>query len=434
MECDFVMKKDDFSVAVVGLGYVGLPLAVALAKHFKLTGFDLNQSKISSLKSGKDPLNELSDEELKAVNIAYCSDPSCLKECNFIIVAVPTPVTKANLPDLTPITKASEMVGKNLRSGSTVIFESTVYPGVTEEVALPIIEQFSNLKCGSDWFIGYSPERINPGDREHTIDKITKIVSGMDNETLEKAAFVYGAITKVHKAESIKVAEAAKVIENIQRDLNIGLMNELSKIFRRLDIDTQEVLKAAGTKWNFHNYKPGLVGGHCIGVDPYYLTHKAQELGYHPRIILAGRELNDGMAKYVAENTIKLMINAGQTIKAANVLILGLTFKENVKDSRNSKVKDVIAEIKSFGASVEACDPYLSQEELDHEGFGVKNKGLSSLGKYDAVILAVPHKEFAGLSLKSLDKLFKEKKVLIDIKGFYDKEEAKRLGFEYFRL
>jgi UDP-N-acetyl-D-galactosamine dehydrogenase len=371
---------------------------------------------------------------LKSVKINYTTNASDLKKCNFIVAAVPTPITKGKTPDLLPVERAAETIGKNLSKGTLVVFESTVYPGVTEEIAAPIIEKLSGLKYGKEWKIAYSPERINPGDKEHTIDKVTKIVSGMDQETLEKVAFVYGQITTVHKAESIKVAEAAKVIENIQRDLNIALMNELSLIFGRLDIDTQAVLNAAGTKWNFHKYKPGLVGGHCIGVDPYYLTYRAQELGYQPQVILAGRQINDNMAKYVAEQTIKALIHAGKTIKGARVLILGLTFKENVKDARNSKTKEVIKELQDYGVDVIANDPYLDQHEIEEENFNVKKVSLESAVGVDCIILTVPHKEFIGKKIREYSKVYKDKKIFYDIKGHYDKAEAEKEGFIYLRL
>jgi UDP-N-acetyl-D-glucosamine/UDP-N-acetyl-D-galactosamine dehydrogenase len=429
-----LMKTDDFRVCVLGLGYVGLPLAVALGKHFRLVGLDINSRKIESLKNGVDPMNEIPRKDLKATRISYTTDPAEMRKSNFIIAAVPTPITKANIPDLSPIEKASEAIGKNLVRGSIVVFESTVYPGVTEEIAVPIIEKLSGLKCGIDWKVGYSPERINPGDKEHTIHSVVKVVSGMDKDSLEKVAFVYGQITKVHRAESIKVAEAAKIIENIQRDLNIALMNELSLIFERMGIDLNQVLCAAGTKWNFHKYKPGLVGGHCIGVDPYYLTHKAQELGYQPKVILAGRQINDGMAKHVAELTIKGLNKLGKVIRGSRVLILGLTFKENVKDARNSKTRDVIHELQEYGVDVIACDPNLDQHEVDAEEFNVKNIPLKNVGKVDGIILTVPHKEFMVMKLADYAKLYHDGKLLVDVKGCLDMEEARKLGFTYIRL
>jgi UDP-N-acetyl-D-glucosamine/UDP-N-acetyl-D-galactosamine dehydrogenase len=428
------MKTEDFKICIVGLGYVGLPLAVTLSKKLNVTGFDINSSKIASLKNSTDPMGELTCAELREAKIDYTTEEKAISRSNFIISAVPTPITRAKTPDLTPVIRASETIGRNISPGSIVVFESTVYPGVCEEVVVPIIEKISGLKCGKDWKIGYSPERINPGDKEHTIEKITKIVSGMDAETLEKVAFVYGQITTVYKAETIKVAEAAKVIENIQRDLNIALMNELSIIFDKLGVDTKHVLEAAGTKWNFHNYRPGLVGGHCIGVDPYYLTYKAQELGYQPQVILAGRAINDSMAKHVAEQTVKGLNKLGKTIKGSKVLVLGLTFKENVKDSRNSKVKDVIKELHEYGVEVMAHDPYLDQHEIDEEEFGVKNTDLAKAMDVDAFIVATPHKEFTKLSLEDYKKMFPKAKLLVDVKGIYDKKNAEKQGFSYLRL
>jgi UDP-N-acetyl-D-glucosamine/UDP-N-acetyl-D-galactosamine dehydrogenase len=428
------MKTSEFRVCVLGLGYVGLPLAVALGKHFSLTGFDINVRKVESLRKGVDPMHEIPSDVLKSLKIKYTTDSAEMKGCNFIIAAVPTPITKANIPDLTPIEKASDVIGKNLSKGTIVVFESTVYPGVTEEIAVPIIEKLSGLKCGKDWKVGYSPERINPGDKEHTIHNVVKVVSGMDKETLDQIAFVYRQITTVHMAESIKVAEAAKVIENIQRDLNIALMNELSLIFEKMGIDLKQVLCAAGTKWNFHKYKPGLVGGHCIGVDPYYLTHRAQELGYQPKVILAGRQINDGMAKHVAELTVKGLNRLGKVIQGSRVLVLGLTFKENVKDSRNSKTKDVIRELQDYGVDVIAFDPNLDQHEVDYEGFNVKNVPLSKVGKVDCIIMAVPDKEFIKMSLADYARFYSKKKLFVDVTGYYDPAEAEKLGFMYIRL
>jgi len=424
----------DTKVCVVGMGYVGLPLAVHLSRNFPVTGFDTNKRKIDILEKRVDPAGEISSEILRDVNITYTNNPQSIKDNNFIIVAVPTPITQAKTPDLGLIELASQSVGQNLSKGSIVVYESTVYPGVTEDVCVPIIEKHSKLKCGIDWKIGYSPERVNPGDKNHTIDKITKIVSGMDEESLERIAEVYGSFTNIHRAQSIKVAEAAKVIENIQRDINIGLMNELSLIFNRMDIDLREVLEAAGTKWNFHRYTPGLVGGHCIGVDPYYLTHRAQELGYNPHVILSGRYVNDSMAGHVAQLTVKGLNKMGKVIQGSRVLVLGLTFKENVKDSRNSKTKDLIHELKEYGVNVVAYDPHLTQEEIDHEGFGVKNTLLADVGSVDGIVLTVPHKEFADMQLADYDKFFKGEKLFVDIKGHYDKKEATRQGFNYIRL
>ncbi len=422
-------------ICIVGLGYVGLPLAVQLGRKFQgLVGFDINKKKIEELKKGIDSMKELTSEELKSTSIEYTSDPSSIKNCTFIIVAVPTPVDKHNLPDLTPVIKATETVGKNLSKGAVVSYESTVYPGTTEEICVPILERESGLKCGKDFKVGYSPERVNPGDKEHTINKITKVVSGMDAESSQRAAEVYGAITQIYKAQSIKVAEAAKVIENIQRDLNIALMNELSLIFEKMGISVKDVVAAASTKWNFNKYTPGLVGGHCIGVDPYYLTYKAQELGYMPKVILAGREINESMAKHVAELIVKALNKAGKVIQGSKVLILGLTFKENVKDSRNSKTRDVIKELKEYGVEIIAHDPYLSQEDVDEEEFGVANIPLDKVGKVDAIIMPVPHKEFVSGPISSFAHLFKDKKLFFDVKGYFKKEDAVKEGFVYLSL
>ena len=421
-------------ICLVGLGYVGLPLAIHLSRVFDVTGFDINEKKVKELKSGFDSMKEVSSEELKSTKIKYTTSPSEIKKCNFIIVAVPTPVDNHNNPDLTPVIKASETVGKNLSKGAIVVYESTVYPGATEEVCIPILERESKLKCGKDFKIGYSPERVNPGDKEHTIDKITKVVSGVDKESLDIISEVYGKITKIYKAKSIKVAEAAKVIENIQRDLNIALMNELSLIFEKIGISVKDVVAAASTKWNFHKYTPGLVGGHCIGVDPYYLTYKSQELGYQPHVILAGREINESMAKHVAEMTVKGLNKIGKVIQGSKILILGLTFKENVKDSRNSKTKDIIKELKEYSVDVIAYDPYLSQEEIDHEGFGVKNVNFDKVGKVDGIIMTVPHKEFVQNPISYYSRFFKDKKLFFDVKSYYDKEEALKEGFEYCSL
>jgi len=382
------------TVCVVGLGYVGLPLAVALSKNFTLIGFDIKEKRIEELKQGIDSTKELSTEELLAARITYTNLSEDIKKADFIIIAVPTPVDKHNNPDLTPLISSSTLVGKNLSSGATVVYESTVYPGCTEEVCVPLLEKYSGLKCGTDFKIGYSPERINPGDKEHTIFKVTKIVSGMDEETLNVVDAVYSTVTKTHRAPSVKVAEAAKVIENIQRDLNIALMNELAIIFSRMNIDVKDVLNAAGTKWNFHHYRPGLVGGHCIGVDPYYLTYKAEELGYHPEVILAGRRINDNMHRFYAEKLIHLIIKDGKKVAGTKVLVLGLTFKPNVKDARNSRIKYLIEELKRYGVEVFGCDPLLEDEIVEKE-FGVKNYFFDEVkSQTDYFILAAPHDAF----------------------------------------
>jgi len=356
-------------VAVVGLGYVGLPLAAAFGKQVDVIGFEIHLEKVEQLKSGFDATGELTSEDLKNTMIQYTTDSGDLKAADFIIVTVLTPIDENNNPDLTPMEKASKTIGQNLKKGAIVVYESTVYPGVTEDICVPILEQESGLKCGIDFKVGYSPERINPGDKVHTVDKIIKVVSGMDEETLDTVAQVYELVITagVHRASSIKVAEAAKVIENTQRDLNIALINELALIFNKLDIPTMDVLAAAGTKWNFLKFTPGLVGGHCIGVDPYYLTHKAEQIGYLPQVILAGRRINDGMGKYVAENTVKQMIRSGKVIKGSRVLILGLTFKEDVPDIRNTKVVDIVAELKDYGIEVLIHDPFANAEETRHE-------------------------------------------------------------------
>ncbi|MGV8168633.1 MAG: nucleotide sugar dehydrogenase [Candidatus Nanoarchaeia archaeon] len=412
-------------ICVVGLGYVGLPLAVIFGKKQKVVGFDLNKKKIEELKQGIESMGEVDPAELKKANIFYTHEPAAIKACDFIIVAVPTPVDEHNVPDMKYVEGASRVVGQNLSKGAVVVFESTVYPGATEEICIPIIERESGMSCGRDWKLGYSPERINPGDKQHTIEKIKKVVSGMDEESLEIIAEVYGSVITagIHKASSIKVAEAAKVIENTQRDLNIALMNELSLIFRKMGISTKEVVDAAATKWNFHRYTPGMVGGHCIGVDPYYLTYKAEELGYKPRVILAGREINDSMSKHIAELLIKEMIKKEVIINKSRVLILGLTFKENVKDARNSKTRDLIKELRDYGVDVLAHEPYLSQEEIDQEGFGVKNMSLSNAGKFDAIIMAVPHKEFLERQIKEYGSLLNNSRIFLDVKGALDKKK-----------
>lgn len=399
-------RYDNIKICVVGCGYVGLPLAVLLSEHFFVTAFDINENKIKQLKEGKDYTGDIGEKRLRECKATFSFDPTDIKNSDFIIVAVPTPITSANIPNLEFIRSSAELVGKNLKKGAVVVFESTVYPGVTEEVCAPIIENESGFKVGVDFKIGYSPERVNPGDKEHTIDKIIKIVSGCDEEALEKISFVYGKICKagLHKASTIKTAEAAKVIENIQRDLNIALMNELQLIFDKMGIDTKDVLEAAGTKWNFHKYKPGLVGGHCIGVDPYYLTYKAQNIGYHPEVILAGRRINDNMHKFYAQKIIKRLIKDGKKISGARVLILGLTFKPNVNDARNSRVKNLIEELREYDIDVVGCDPLLEDSVVEKE-FGVKNMILDNIQNidFDLIVLAVTHDCFSNLNInKSL--------------------------------
>lgn len=426
-------------ISLVGLGYVGMPIAVAFSKKVKVVGFDLNAKKIELYKSGIDPTNEVGNEAIKACTVDFTADESKLKEAKFHIVAVPTPVNDDHTPDLTPVEGASEIVGRNLTKGAIVVYESTVYPGVTEDVCVPILERESGLKCGVDFKVGYSPERINPGDKVHRLETITKIVSGMDEETLDEVAKVYELVVEagVHRAESIKVAEAAKVIENSQRDINIAFMNELSIIFNKMGIDTQSVLKAAGTKWNFLKFYPGLVGGHCIGVDPYYLTYKAEEMGYHSQIILSGRRINDDMGKYVAESTVKNLIKADVSIKNAKVAILGFTFKENCPDTRNTKIVDIYNELKEYGITAEIADPAADADEAKRL-YGIRFVDMASIKDCDAVILAVAHEQFKDLCAADFDKMFKagdnSQKVLVDIKGLLDRKAYEAAGYNYWRL
>ncbi len=412
-----IVKKES-TVALIGLGYVGLPIALAFAKKVKVIGFDINEKRVGLMKKGIDPSFELSKDDFKNSDIRFTHQIEDLKKANFFIVAVPTPIDEHNLPDLSPLINASITVGKVLKKGDYVVYESTVYPGCTEEDCIPVLEKHSGLKFIKDFKVGYSPERINPGDKEHTITKILKIVSGCDKESLDNIAKIYEIIVEpgTHKASSIKVAEAAKIIENTQRDVNIALMNELSIIFNKMNINTYDVLAAAGTKWNFLKFFPGLVGGHCIGVDPYYLTHKAESLGYHARVINSGRYVNDSMGFYVAKTTVKKIIAAGKNISKSKVLIMGATFKEDVSDIRNSKVSDIVKELKSFGVKVEIVDPHAKNEELIHEyGFG-----LSKLGKgYDGVIVAVNHQEYKKLDEKYFKSILSNKGVLVDVKGIY---------------
>lgn len=422
--------------AVIGLGYVGLPLVVELGKHARTIGFDIAEFKVESCKNGVDPSCELADEDMRAAVYAeYTSDPSVLAEADIIIVAVPTPVDGAHIPDFGPLIGASRVVGKHMKKGTVVVYESTVYPGATEEVCIPVLAEASGMTWKKDFFVGYSPERINPGDREHTLTTILKVVSGDTSETLEKVAALYEKIVLpgVHRCSSIKVAEACKVIENTQRDLNIALMNELAIIFDKLDIDTTEVLEAAGTKWNFLKFKPGLVGGHCIGVDPYYLTHKAVTIGYHPQVILAGRRINDGMGKFIAEQTIKNMIACGSYIKGARVNILGLTFKENCADLRNSKVTDVINELKTYGVEVFVHDPYADPDEAMHE-YGVRLLSWDDMPRADAIIAAVSHDQFAALSMEDFQKKLIKGGCFIDVKASFNKAQFEQAGFCVWRL
>lgn len=423
-------------VAVIGLGYVGLPLVVEFGKQVKTIGFDISQSKVDSCLRGVDPSRELADEQMSAATLAvYTSDPSLLAEADIIIVAVPTPVDNAHIPDFRPLIGSSTSVGRHMKKGVTVVYESTVYPGATEEVCIPVLERESGLKWKQDFYVGYSPERINPGDKEHTLTKILKIVSGDTPDTLERVAQLYEKIIVpgVHRASSIKAAEAAKVIENTQRDLNIALMNELAIIFDKLDIDTTEVLEAAGTKWNFLKFKPGLVGGHCIGVDPYYLTHKADMIGYHPQVILAGRRINDSMGKFIAEQTIKHMIAAGSYIKGAKVNVLGLTFKENCGDLRNSKVIDIIHELNTYGVEVFVTDPQAEADEAMHE-YGVKLHTWDDLPRADAIVAAVAHNEYALLSVEDFGKKLVKGGAFIDVKAAFDQSAITGAGYKLWRL
>jgi len=423
-------------VAVVGLGYVGLPLAVEFGKRHRTIGFDLSADKIASYKRHVDPTGEVSTEELRAsTKLEVGSDPAALAEADFIIVAVPTPVDDAHQPDFGPLLGASQAVGKHMKKGATVVYESTVYPGATEEICIPVLEAHSKMRWREDFNVGYSPERINPGDKERTLTKITKVVSGDTPETLERVAEMYGSVVAagVHKASSIKVAEAAKVIENTQRDLNIALMNELAIIFDRLGIDTMEVLRAAGTKWNFLPFRPGLVGGHCIGVDPYYLTHKAEMVGYHPEVILAGRRINDGMGKFVAEQTVKLLVRNGWQVKDAPVIVLGLTFKEDCPDLRNSRVIDVIRELQSYGADVVVHDPVAAAPEASHE-YGVDLVPWDRLPKAAAIVAAVAHREFKARPLADYLGLLRPKGVVADVKCQFDAAALEAGGVTVWRL
>ncbi|NHZ34808.1 nucleotide sugar dehydrogenase [Massilia rubra] len=423
-------------VAVVGLGYVGLPLAVEFGKKRTTIGFDLSTSKIDSYQRFIDPTGELSSEELRAAqHLTVSADPAAIAGADYIVVAVPTPVDIAHNPDFTPLAGASKTVGLHLKKGAIVIFESTVYPGATEEVCIPILEQHSGLTWMEDFHVGFSPERINPGDKEHTLTTILKVVSGDDAATLDEVAKLYESIITagVYRASSVKVAEAAKVIENTQRDLNIALMNELAIIFDKIGIDTLEVLKAAGTKWNFLPFRPGLVGGHCIGVDPYYLTHKAEMIGYHPQVILAGRRINDGMAKFVAEKTVKSMIAAGFNVKGAKVNVIGLTFKENCPDLRNSKVADIITELETYGVQVHVHDPVADAAEAMHE-YGVKLDSWEQLPQADAIIAAVSHKELLARPLSDLQAKLNKGGCFMDVKSLFDQDALRAAGFSVWRL
>jgi UDP-N-acetyl-D-galactosamine dehydrogenase len=422
-------------IAVIGLGYVGLPLAVALSKHFKLIGIDVSEKRINELKKGFDINNETTQEELDNKNLYFTSDFSKISDVKFVIVTVPTPVDKNKRPDLSPLYSASKELGKNITEDTIIVFESTVYPGVTEEYCVPIIEKYSGLKYGIDFHAGYSPERINPGDKVHSIENVVKIISADNEKSLEKLDFVYGKIVKkgLYKAKSIKTAEMAKVIENTQRDINIALMNEIALICHKLNLSTKDVLDAARTKWNFLPFTPGLVGGHCIGVDPYYLTFKCEELNYHPEMILSGRRINDGMGKYIAEVAIKKLISNSKTIKNSNVLILGVTFKENIKDIRNSKVLDIVNELKEYQVNVFVNDP---QAEPDHvkKEFNVDSVSLENIKNMDCIIFAVQHKEYLDFTPEFFKNLCNKEPVFIDVKSCFDKDSLEKVGFNYFSL
>ena len=423
-------------VAVVGLGYVGLPLAVEFGKKFETIGYDLSESKIASYKKFCDPTGEVAEEDLRAAKHLNCTtDATQLAKADFIIIAVPTPVDEAHKPDFSPLVSSSNTVGKHMKSGAIVVYESTVYPGATEEICIPVLERQSGMKWKQDFHVGYSPERVNPGDKERTITKITKVVSGDDDDTLSKVAKLYESVITagVHQASSIKVAEAAKVIENTQRDLNIALMNELSIIFDKIGIDTLEVLKAAGTKWNFLPFRPGLVGGHCIGVDPYYLTHKAEMVGYHPQVILAGRRINDGMAEFIARQTTMELVKSGSNVKTAKIIVLGLTFKENCPDLRNSKVADVVFELQNFGWDVSVNDPVAEAPEAEHE-YGITLKDWNALPQADAIVAAVSHQEYLSMPLNDVLSKLKPGGVFMDVKSAYDPVSIRAAGFNLWRL
>jgi len=422
-------------ISVVGLGYVGLPVAVAFGNKALTIGFDINEARLAELRSGHDRTNEVAAADLQAARIEFTSDTTVLSQADFHIVAVPTPVDDAHQPDLTPVVRASETVAKALKKGDIVVYESTVYPGVTEDICVPILERDSGLVCGRDFTVGYSPERINPGDKEHTFTKILKVVSGQDAATLEVVAQVYESVVTagVHRAASIKVAEAAKVIENTQRDLNIALMNELSLIFDRMGVDTNDVLAAAGTKWNFLKFKPGLVGGHCIGVDPYYLTHKAEKLGYNSQVILAGRRINDGMGAYIAQQTVRQLIRAGHNVGQSTVTVFGLTFKENCPDLRNSKVIDVIRELESFGIKVQVTDAEADADEAMHE-YGVRLLPVDQLAPAQAAVLAVAHTEYTRWNVADFQAKLSDHPVVLDVKGICDRAQFAAAGVSLWRL
>jgi len=424
-------KKE--KLCIVGLGYVGLPLAVQFARHFSVIGFDVRKDRIAELKAGKDHTLEVSNADLSSVSIDYTDDSTKIKEAKFIIVAVPTPIKAGNLPDMSLVIKASETVGKNMSKDSVVVYESTVYPGATEEDCVPVLEKMSGMKCGPDFKVGYSPERVNPGDKEHTINKIVKVVSGIDAESADLIEKVYGVITKIHKAPSIKVAEAAKVIENTQRDLNVALVNELSMIFQQMGISVYDVLEAAGTKWNFLKFTPGLVGGHCIGVDPYYLTYKAEALGHHPEVILAGRKINDSMGRYIARRILKLMSRRGKISPETKIVILGVTFKENVPDIRNSKVIDIYNELCAFGLKPLVCDPTAEAREVKEE-YGLDMVSWEEARGADVLIVAVAHDKFRQMSASEYTEFTKPGAIVADVKHILNSVELEKLGLIYWCL
>ncbi|WP_018124521.1 nucleotide sugar dehydrogenase [Desulfovibrio oxyclinae] len=428
-------KRD--AIAVVGLGYVGLPLAVALAEHFKVLGVDVSEKRVQELREGRDSTGEVDFSEVGDVDLEFTADVSRLKESRLVLVAVPTPIDEYRSPDLRPVVGASGTVGANMVEGSVVVYESTVYPGLTEEICVPILERESGMTCGADFKVGYSPERINPGDKVHRLQTIVKVVAGQDDECAELLEKVYGTVVEAgtHRAADIRTAEAAKVIENTQRDLNIALMNELAMIFDRMGIDTLDVLEAAGTKWNFLPFRPGLVGGHCIGVDPYYLTFKAEAMGFHPQVILAGRQINDGVGKFIAESVVKRLIREGAVIRGARVGVLGFTFKENVPDLRNTKVVDVVEELRDYGCEVLVTDAMADPEEAREE-YGMELCGLDALTELDAVVLAVSHDEYRSLDADALKAMFRDpKKVMVaDVKGFFDREAMAAAGVDLWRL
>lgn len=432
-----VDKKE--KVAVIGLGYVGMPIAVAFSKKVEVIGFDLNVQKVELYQSGVDPTNEIGNEAIKEANVEFTSDEKKIQEAKFHIVAVPTPINSDKTPDLAPVEGASTIIGRNLTAGSIVVYESTVYPGVTEDVCIPILEKESGLKCGVDFKVGYSPERINPGDRVHTLEKIIKIVSSIDEESLDEIAKMYELVIEagVHKATSIKVAEAAKVVENSQRDINIAFMNELAMVFDRMNIDTKDVIEAMNTKWNALKFYPGLVGGHCIGVDPYYFIYEAEKLGYHSQIILSGRKINDGMGKFIAEAVIKKLILANKVVKQSKVLILGITFKENTPDTRNSKVADIIENLREYGIEPIIVDPLADSAEAKRE-YEIDLVELKDIQDVDCIISAVAHDEFKQMKLDKIDTLFgdfrNEEKILIDIKGIHNKREVEKRGYSFWQL